>query len=102
MKEHGTFYVPTLSAARWVYEKAQDPTFFPEVVRPKALQIGPQIQKTFAKAYKAGVKIMFGTDTGVSRARRECAGIRADGRRRHAADGGDPCGHQRAREIPRD
>jgi imidazolonepropionase-like amidohydrolase len=36
------------------------------VVRPKALQVGPQIQQTFAKAYKAGVRILFGTDTGVN------------------------------------
>ena len=28
--------------------------------------MGPQIQKTFAIAYKAGVKIAFGTDSGVS------------------------------------
>jgi imidazolonepropionase-like amidohydrolase len=67
MKEHGTFYVPTLSAARWVYDQAQDPNYFPAIVRPKALLVGPQIQNTFAKAYKAGVKIMFGTDTGVGK-----------------------------------
>ncbi len=67
MKEKGTFYVPTISAGRWVYDQAQDPGFFPPVVRPKALMVGPQIQNTFAKAYKAGVKILFGTDTGVSR-----------------------------------
>jgi imidazolonepropionase-like amidohydrolase len=67
MKEHGTFYVPTISAGRWVYERAQDPDFFPPIVRPKALEVGPQIQRTFRKAYKAGVKIMFGTDTGVSK-----------------------------------
>jgi imidazolonepropionase-like amidohydrolase len=66
MKERGTFYVPTISAGRWVYDQAQDATFFPPVVRPKALQVGPQIQATFGKAYKAGVKILFGTDTGVS------------------------------------
>jgi imidazolonepropionase-like amidohydrolase len=66
MKERGTFYVPTISAGNWVYEQAQDPDFFPPIVRPKALEVGPQIQATFAKAYKAGVKIMFGTDTGVS------------------------------------
>ena len=66
MKERGTFYVPTLSAGEWVYRQAQDPEFFPAIVRPKALSVGPQIQQTFAKAYKAGVKIMFGTDTGVS------------------------------------
>jgi len=67
MKEHGTFYVPTLSAGRWVFEQAQDPDFFPAIVRPKALQVGPQLQGTFAKAYKSGVKIMFGTDTGVGK-----------------------------------
>ena len=67
MKEHGTFYVPTISAGRWVYEQAQDPNYFPPIVRPKALAVGPQIQQTFAKAYKAGVKILFGTDTGVSK-----------------------------------
>jgi imidazolonepropionase-like amidohydrolase len=67
MKEHGTYYVPTISAGRWVYERAQDPDFFPPIVRPKALEVGPQIQRTFGKAYKAGVKIMFGTDTGVSK-----------------------------------
>ena len=66
MKERGTFYVPTISAGEWVYKQAQDPTFFPAIVRPKALEVGPQIKATFAKAYKAGVKIMFGTDTGVS------------------------------------
>ena len=67
MKEHGTYYVPTISAGRWVYEQAQDPDFFPPIVRPKALEVGPQIQRTFGQAYKAGVKIMFGTDTGVSK-----------------------------------
>jgi imidazolonepropionase-like amidohydrolase len=67
MKERGTFYVPTISAGNWVYQQAQDPAFFPLVVRPKALAVGPQIQATFAKAYKAGVKILFGTDTGVSK-----------------------------------
>ncbi len=66
MKERGTVYVPTLSAGEWVFQQAQDPNFFPPIVRPKALSVGPQIQQTFAKAYKAGVKIMFGTDTGVS------------------------------------
>lgn len=65
MKEKGTLYVPTISAGRWVYEKGQQPGFFPDVVRPKALSIGPQIQNTFARAYRAGVPIMFGTDCGV-------------------------------------
>lgn len=66
MKQRGTFYVPTISAGNYVYERAQQPGFLPELVRPKALAVGPQIQQTFAKAWKAGVPIMFGTDTGVS------------------------------------
>ncbi len=65
MKERGTYLVPTISAGRWVAEKAQDPTYFPAVVRPKALELGPVIQKTFEKAWRAGVPIMFGTDCGV-------------------------------------
>lgn len=66
MKERGVYYVPTISAGQYVYERAREPGFLPELVRPKALAVGPQIQKTFAKAWKAGVPIMFGTDTGVS------------------------------------
>jgi imidazolonepropionase-like amidohydrolase len=65
MKERGTHYVPTISAGRWVYEHAQEPGYFNELVRPKALAVGPQIQETFGKAWRAGVTIMFGTDCGV-------------------------------------
>lgn len=66
MKKYGTYYVPTILAGNWVAEKAKIDGFFPSVVRPKAAEIGPLIQKTFSNAYKAGVKIAYGTDTGVS------------------------------------
>lgn len=66
MKERGTYYVPTIIAGNWVAEKAKIDGFFPELVRPKAAAIGPVILGTFAKAYKRGVPIVFGTDTGVS------------------------------------
>ena len=66
MKEKGTYYVPTISAGRWVWDRSKEDGFFPTLVRPKAAAIGPQIQGTFARAYKAGVPIMFGSDTGVS------------------------------------
>lgn len=66
MKERGTYYVPTISAGRWVFDRSKEDGFFPSIVRPKAALVGPQIQSTFAKAYKSGVKILFGTDTGVS------------------------------------
>ena len=66
MKDHGTYYVPTILAGNWVAEKAKIDGFFPELVRPKAAAIGPVIKSTFARAYKLGVPIVFGTDTGVS------------------------------------
>jgi imidazolonepropionase-like amidohydrolase len=66
MRQHGTYLVPTLSAGRFVAEKSKVDGYYPEVVRPKAAAIGPQIDGMFAKAAKAGIKIAFGTDAGVS------------------------------------
>lgn len=66
MKQRGTYWVPTNMAGEWVAEKSKEPGYFPEIVRPKAAAIGPQIRDTFKKAHAAGVKIAFGTDTGVS------------------------------------
>ena len=65
MKRFGTTYVPTISAGKFVAEKAGIDGYFSELVRPKAAAIGPLIQATFAEAYKSGVKIAFGTDCGV-------------------------------------
>ncbi|MDZ7344502.1 MAG: amidohydrolase family protein, partial [candidate division KSB1 bacterium] len=39
--------------------------YYHPLVVPKALEIGPVIQQTFARGYKAGVPIAFGTDAGV-------------------------------------
>jgi|TARA_R110000737_G_scaffold205895_2_gene224362 imidazolonepropionase-like amidohydrolase len=66
MKKHGTYLVPTISAGKFVAEKAKIPGYFPAIIVPKAIKIGAQSQITFGEAYKAGVKIAFGTDTGVS------------------------------------
>ncbi len=66
MKERGTYYVPTIVAGKFVGEKAKVKGYFPAVIVPKAAAIGPVIESTFAKAYKRGVRIAFGTDTGVS------------------------------------
>lgn len=65
MKQRGTWYVPTTIAGRYVAEKAKVPGYYPEQIAAKALQVGPVIQKTAGRAYKAGVKIAFGTDAGV-------------------------------------
>ncbi|MBS0612405.1 MAG: amidohydrolase family protein [Proteobacteria bacterium] len=65
MKERGTWYVPTISAGAHVAEKAKIPGYYPPQVAAKALAIGAQIATTAGRAYKAGVKIAFGTDAGV-------------------------------------
>jgi len=65
MKQHGTWYVPTIYAGRFVADKAKEPGYFPEIVRPKAAAIGAKIQDTAARAHRAGVRIAFGTDQGV-------------------------------------
>ena len=64
MKQHGTWYVPTIIAGEYVMGKAKEGWYPPQVAR-KALEVGPKIMATAGKAYKAGVKIAFGTDAGV-------------------------------------
>ena len=64
MKEHGTWYVPTIIAGQFVMEKAKE-GWYPLQVAAKAEQVGPVIMATAGKAYRAGVKIAFGTDAGV-------------------------------------
>lgn len=65
MKKMDTYLVPTLTAGKSVADSAKKPGYFPDIVTPKALAIGPKLQTMFAAAYKAGVKIAFGTDAGV-------------------------------------
>ena len=64
-KKHGTYYVPTITAGKSVADSAKMAGYYPDLVTPKALAVGPKIQATFGRAYKAGVKIAFGTDAGV-------------------------------------
>jgi imidazolonepropionase-like amidohydrolase len=65
MVKAGTWYVPTVTAGMSAAAYAKIPGYYPPVVRDKAMQIGAQIQETFAQAYRKGVKIAFGTDAGV-------------------------------------
>ena len=65
MKEYGTYYVPTITAGKEVAANAKIPGYYDELVVPKALAIGPKIQSTTERAYKAGVNIAFGSDAGV-------------------------------------
>lgn len=64
-KQYGTWYIPTITAGKATGDSAKIPGYYSEIVTPKALAVGPNIQATFSKAYKAGVKIAFGTDAGV-------------------------------------
>lgn len=65
MKQHGTWYVPTIIAGKYVEQMADKPGYYPPQVAAKAKQVGPIIQATAGRAYKAGVKIAFGTDAAV-------------------------------------
>ena len=65
-KERGTYLVPTILAGKTVAELATIPGHFHPTVQAKAARIGPLIQDMFKQAYAAGLKIAFGTDSGVS------------------------------------
>ncbi|HEX6322339.1 MAG TPA: amidohydrolase family protein [Vicinamibacterales bacterium] len=65
-REHGTYLVPTILAGKTVAELAAKPGHFHPLVQAKAATIGPLIQEMFQRAHAAGVKIAFGTDSGVS------------------------------------
>jgi len=65
MREKGTWHVPTIYAGQFVAQKALEPGYFPEIIRPKAIAIGEQSLKNAGESYRAGVKIAFGTDQGV-------------------------------------
>jgi len=66
MLRRGIFYVPTTLAGTTVAEIARKETYMPPAIRNKALEVGPNILGTLARAHKAGIRIAFGTDTAVS------------------------------------
>lgn len=64
-KKYGTYYVPTIIAGKSVLDSVKVPGYYHPLIVPKILETGKQTAITFAKAYKAGVKVAFGTDAGV-------------------------------------
>lgn len=64
MKEHGTFYCPTVYTGQYVAAQAKLGAY-PPAVAAKALEVGPQIMRTVTRAYQGGVKFAYGTDAGV-------------------------------------
>ena len=65
-REKGAYLVPTLLAGKTVMENAADPGYYLPMVARKAAEVGPRIRAAFRKAHEGGVKIAFGTDSGVS------------------------------------
>ncbi len=67
-KAHDAWLVPTLIAGDTVAREAAKPdTWFLPAVKAKALTAGPLMQAMGKRAHDAGIKVAFGTDSGVSR-----------------------------------
>jgi len=64
--ETGAYLVPTLLAGATVVEIAETTDYLSDNVSEKALRVGNDMKGNFAKAQAAGVKVAFGTDSGIS------------------------------------
>ena len=64
--ETGAYLVPTLLAGKTVATAAVEANFMTPAVREKAIRVGNDMAGNFEKAHKAGVRIAFGTDSGIS------------------------------------
>ena len=65
-KETGAYLVPTLLAGKTVATLAVEAEFMAPEVREKAVRVGNDMAGNFAKAHKAGVRVAYGTDSGIS------------------------------------
>jgi imidazolonepropionase-like amidohydrolase len=65
-KETKAWYIPTLLAGATTIENSKKPGYYLPIVAKKAQEVGPIMVQSFRKAHAAGVRIAFGTDTGVS------------------------------------
>ena len=62
-RAHGAYLVPTLLIAQRVLDVANShPEALPPTAAAKAKAVVPTLEANFGKAYRAGVKIAFGTD----------------------------------------
>ncbi|TXS96423.1 amidohydrolase family protein [Parahaliea maris] len=65
-KSTGAYLVPTLLAGDTVKTMAETSDFLSPAISEKAIRVGNDMKDNFGKAYKAGVKVAYGTDSGVS------------------------------------
>lgn len=67
LRQPGRYLVPTLMAGDFVYRIATSPNnFLTPAQTAKALEAGPRMIEMVRRAAAAGVRIAYGTDTGVS------------------------------------
>jgi imidazolonepropionase-like amidohydrolase len=66
-KKSGAYLVPTLMAGDTVVSLAKTTDFMSDAIKAKAIRVGADMIANFKNAFKAGVKIAYGTDSGVSR-----------------------------------
>ena len=66
-KKGGAYLVPTLMAGDTVVNLAKTTDFMSPAIRAKAIRVGADMIENFKRSYKAGVKIAYGTDSGVSK-----------------------------------
>ena len=64
--ETGAYLVPTLLAGKTVATAAVESNFMSQAVKDKAVRVGNDMAGNFERAHKAGVKVAFGTDSGIS------------------------------------
>ncbi len=65
-QQTGAYLVPTLLAGETVKQMAENSDFMSDAIKAKAIRVGTDMQGNFGRAHAAGVKIAFGTDSGVS------------------------------------
>ena len=65
-KKTGAYLVPTLMAGDTVVGLAKNTNFMSEAIKAKAIRVGADMTENFINSFKAGVKIAYGTDSGVS------------------------------------
>ena len=87
MSERGTYLVPTLMAGEYVGGRKATRNYPPEIATKAHAGARRPLRGVQARG-AAGVKIAFGTDSGVSPHGRNARGVRAAGRARHDAGGG--------------
>jgi imidazolonepropionase-like amidohydrolase len=66
-KKTGAYLVPTLLAGNTVLTMARHSDFMSDAIKAKAIDVASAMTSNFTKAHQAGVKIAYGTDSGVSR-----------------------------------